>query len=96
MLTHRFKHPFSCIITGQSQCRKMTFVKRLIKHQAKMISQVPEVVIWHYSEFQPAYSYLSDKVTFKQGVPSDKQLKTYNVKLLIIDDMMSDMRRYFK
>ena len=30
-------------------------------------------------------------MTFKQEVPTDKQLKTYSGKLLIIDDLMSEM-----
>ena len=49
------------------------------------------MIIWCYSEFQPEYSHLSDKVTSKQGVPDDEQLKTYSGKLLIIDDLMSEL-----
>ena len=58
-----------------------------------MIQPVPEEIIWHYSEFYPAYSRLLDKATFKQGVPSDEQLKSYSGKLLIIDDLMSEMEQ---
>ena len=97
MTIHRCKHRFSCIIAGLSQCGKTTFVERLIKHQVQMIVPVRGGIIWHYSEFQPACTRLLGKVTFKQWVPSDEQLKTYSGKLLIIDDLMSNMRdRHFK
>ena len=96
MSTHQFKHPFSCIIAGPSQCGKTTFVERLIKHQDQMIHLVPKAIIWHYPEFQPAYLCLMDKVTFNQGIPTDEQLKTCSGKSLIIDDLMSEMGDSFK
>ena len=50
-----FKHPFSCIIAGPSQSGKTTFVVHLIKFRNEMVHPVPKAIIWHYSEFQPAY-----------------------------------------
>ena len=86
-----FKHPFSCIIAGPSQSGKTTFVVRLINNRYQMIYPTPKSVIWHYSEFQPAYEKMSNEVVFKKGVPTETQLKSYDDKLVIIDDLMSQM-----
>ena len=88
---HVFKHPFSCLVAGPSQSGKSTFVERLIKHRNEMIHPVPKPVIWHYSEFQPGYKSMLNEVTFKKGVPTDTQLKSYGGGLVIIDDLMSEM-----
>ena len=88
---HVFKHPFSCLIAGPSQSGKTTFVERLIKHRNEMIYPVPKAIIWHYSEFQPAYESMPNEVTFKKGVPTEAQLKSYSGNLVIIDDLMSEM-----
>ena len=86
-----FKHPFSCLVAGPSQSGKTTFVEQLIKHCDEMIHPVPKTIIWHYSAFQPAYESMSNVVTFKKGVPTDVQLKSYGDNLVIIDDLMSEM-----
>ena len=86
-----FKHPFSCLISGPSQSGKTTFVERLIKHRYQMIYPTPKSIIWHYSEFQPAYQSMHNEVTFKKGVPTETQLKSYAGSLVIIDDLMREM-----
>ena len=91
MATHQFKHLFSCLIAGPSQCAKTTFVESLIKHQTVMIFPVPKSVVWHYSEFQPAYLCLLNKMVFSAGTPSEEQLKTYSGKLVVNDDLTSAM-----
>ena len=88
---HVFKHPFSCLVAGPSQSGKTTFVEQLIKHCDEMIHPVPKAIIWHYSEFQPGYESMANEVTFKKGVPTDTQLKSYGGSLVIIDDLMSEM-----
>ena len=91
MTGHVFKHPFSCLIAGPSQSGKTTFVERLIEQRTEMILPTPSSVVWHYSEFQPAYERMVHDVTFKKGVPTETQLKSYGGKLVIIDDLMSEM-----
>ena len=88
---YTFKHPFSCLIAGPSQSGKTTFVERLIKHRNEMIFPPPKAIIWHYSELQPAYESMRDDVTFKKGVPTETQFKSYSGNLVIIDDLMSEM-----
>ena len=51
-----------------------------------MINPVPKVIIWHYSEFQPGYESMCNEVTFKKGVPTEIQLKSYGKNLVIIND----------
>ena len=88
---YTFKHPFSCLIAGPSQSGKTTFVERLINHCNEMIFPLPKAVVWHYSEFQSAYESMRDDVTFKKGVPTETQLKSYGGNLVIIDDLMREM-----
>ena len=88
---HVFKHPFSCLVAGPSQSDKTTFVECLIKFHEKMIFPTQKLVIWHYSEFQPAYERLTKAVTFKKRVPIETQLKTYSGNLVIIGNLMTEM-----
>ena len=87
----KIKHPFSCLVAGPFRSGKTTFVKRLIKFREEMIFPPPKLVIRHYSELQPAYERMTSVITFKKGVPTETQLKTYLGSLVIIDDLMSEM-----
>ena len=84
MTSHQFKHPFSCLIAGPSQCGKTTFVERLIKHHNEMIFPHLTEIIWHYAEFQEIYTWLAQNVSFKQGTPTEEQLKSYGGLLFCI------------
>ena len=88
---HVFKHPFSCLVAGPSQSGKTTFVERLIKLREEMIFPTPKLVIWYYSEFQPAYKRMTGVITVKKGVTTESQLKMYSGGLVIIVDLMHEM-----
>lgn len=84
-----FKHPFSCIIAGSSQCGKTVFTTNLITHLDEMISPRISCVIVSYTEDQPAYQNmcsLDSRVRLVKGRNFD--LVPGENTLLIIDDQM--------
>ena len=85
----RFMHPFTCLIAGPSGCGKTTFVKQLLDHKERMISPVPERVVWHYGEWQPMYDTMIG-VEFMEGLPDLKTLDKKRKTLIIIDDLMAE------
>lgn len=84
-----FKHPFTAMLSGSSGCGKTFWVLKLLKNASEMIQPAPSRVIWHYSIWQEAYNELSG-VEFKQGPPTEKDIKSYRDSLLIIDDLMTE------
>jgi len=63
-------------------------------HAASMISPAPEVIYWCYTEWQPMYKDLSRVgIIMTEGLPDLKEMKSdMKPKLLILDDMMEDMK----
>ena len=57
----RFIHPFTCIVSGPTQCGKTEWTKNLIKYKNDMIVPPPENIIWSYKSWQPAYEELANK-----------------------------------
>ena len=84
-----FEHPFTAMISGPSGSGKTTFVMKLLKNASEMIKPLPSRIIWHYSIWQNSYKDLVG-VEFKQGPPSEEDIKTYHDSLLIIDDLMTE------
>ena len=65
------------------------FVKNLINHP-HWISP-PEMIVWCYREWRPAYEFLKERVRFIQDIPEDDEKIVRNTgvcHLLIFDDMM--------
>ena len=87
----RWKHPFTCIVAGQTGCGKITFVTCMLRHAAAIIDPPPESVTWCYGEWQEAYAtmYLVD-VRFDEGLPSTNMVDTATRNLTIIEDLMAE------
>jgi hypothetical protein len=88
----RLQHPFTCIVAAPTKAGKTTFVARLIQHANEMITPPPEQIIWCYSEWQPAYDKLSE-VHFCQGLPDEDMLREKMPKLVVLDDLMAEVRK---
>ena len=88
-------HPFTAIVCGPTKAGKTVLVKNLVRASRQLITPPPEKIYWCYSEWQPAYEELLDKVTFLEGVP-DTQLFKEDVKtpkLVILDDLMQNVKK---
>lgn len=85
----KFKHPFTCIVSGPTKSGKTTFVHELLKNVEKFINPVPEKIWWFYGEdFVPL-----DKVIYLKGPPDLTLIKQHSPQpqLIIIDDLMHEM-----
>ena len=91
----KFKHPFTCAISGSSKCGKTEFLRRLLN--SKYIQPPPERVIVLYKRWQPLYDKIKDilpKPEFYRGIPenidSDSIFDVSKRNLVIFDDLMTD------
>lgn len=91
----RLQHPFSCVVSGPSNCGKTYFVKSLIENASKIISHKIENIVYIYSCWQPIYDELLKicQINFINGIPEslcdDTLLPTNKNNLIVIDDLMN-------
>lgn len=91
----RFKHPCTGLLAGGTGCGKTQFTKRLVENRDVMFDTPFQRVVWHYTEWQPAYKELRDHcgVEFVEGVPSLQDFPPNKPPtLLIIDDCMDQLK----
>lgn len=86
MIDPRLRHPFTSIVAGPTMCGKTEFCRRLI--QGDSITPKIDNVIWCYSEWQPTYEVLKDRVHFVEGLISSDELDPNKTNLVVIDDLM--------
>ena len=88
-----FKHPFTCLLSGPTSSGKTVFVMKLIKDQVSLISPPVKKVIYCYSQWQDVFNEMRMDfgVTFVQGLPSEDMLRESIPKLLLVDDLMSEI-----
>lgn len=91
----RWHHPCNGIFVGSTGCGKTQFTKRLVENRDVMFNTRFERVVWHYTEWQPAYKDLRDRcrVQFVEGVPSLQDFPpNQGPTLLIIDDCQDQLK----
>ena len=64
----RWKHPFTCVISGPTQNGKTHFVTQFLKYLPDMMNPPTDEVIWCYGEWQPGYETMGG-VMFVEGLP---------------------------
>ena len=84
----RFKHPFTCVVSGPSQCGKSTFCVDVIKNLKQLCTEPKfSAIVWCFSE-SSAVPKLSN-VTFHKGIPNLKNA-TGKPMLIILDDLLQE------
>ena len=88
----RWSHPFTCLVAGSTGSGKSIFVEKLIKHRNEMIYPIPEEIILCYKIWQPSYERLKiQNVKFVEGLPGETILDGAKSRLIVIDDLMSEV-----
>ena len=83
----KFKHPFTCIISGPSSCGKSTFIMKVLQ-DLTLIDPKPENVYYCYAERQPMYNHLKGNIEFIEGLMNFENIDSNKRNLIIIDDLM--------
>lgn len=89
------KHPFRLIAAGPSSSGKTVFVRRLLEHNNELttLRENPLSVTWVYGQWQEIYNQpIPDvEISYTRSLPSETEIKTNNTKLIVIDDLMSEL-----
>jgi hypothetical protein len=87
----KFKHPFTCLVSGPTQSGKTYFVEKIIKNIDKIIEPVPTKIIWCYGEYQDRYDSFPDNIILCEGLSGLEEIDRDERNLLIIDDLMQEV-----
>jgi len=93
----RFKHPFTCIVSGPSGSGKSSFTLRLVQHLHSLCTE-PNFsggIIWCYSEKsavpRETLFSLHKNVSFHEGVPQNFDNDHGRPCLIILHDLLNEM-----
>ena len=94
--TFKLKHPFTCLVVGPTKSGKSYYVYELLKNVKDVISPPPEEIYFVFSEWQPLYDEIVKNVPGIKMIENTVDLNQLKSdisvpKLLILDDMMSEM-----
>jgi hypothetical protein len=94
----KFQHPFTCLLVGPTKSGKTLFTYKFIHNASKLVTPSPQRIYFVYSEWQPLYNQMVHAVPnlkMVEGMIDLAELKKdpETPKLLIIDDMMSEMAK---
>ena len=85
-----FQHPFTCLVSGPTQCGKTHFTIKLLQNLRTSMSPVPKKVFWCQGQEQK-FPGMPSFVAIIEGLPSIDQLVDGNEPaLIIIDDLMQE------
>ena len=93
MFDPRLIAPFCSIVAGPSQSGKSEFIRKFLLNISDLVFPVPEEIIYCFSEWQPMYDDLKSKmdIVFIHGLPDTDNLICDKHRLIIIDDLMSEI-----
>jgi hypothetical protein len=90
-----FDHPFSCILSGPSQCGKTVFLSKILKAPHLYINEPLTRVIWCYgvkniSQMARIQNVSYLPIEFVEGVPDLEDVDIDGEKVLVVlDDLMA-------
>ena len=87
----RWKHPFTCVVSGPTSCGKTQFVSRFLQHVNDLAVPLPEKIFWFYGEWQKAYADMKiSNLHFVEGVPNAEVADPNVANLVVIDDLLAE------
>lgn len=91
----RLKQPFTAILAGPTSSGKSHIVFRLIRHRVEMINTIMTEVIYCLPAGQkisiPDFIRHDPDVRFHQGIPDFAEFTDGKPRLMVLDDLMSDV-----
>jgi len=89
----KFKHAFSCIVSGPSRSGKTSFVVRFFQNLRHLCTEqkFAGVVVWCYGEKSAVPSNLYANIRIHEGVPEDFGSANSEPSLVILDDLLKDV-----
>ena len=87
----RWKHPFTCIVSGPTSSGKTQFVMRFLQHAEEMVTPPPQKIFYFYGEWQDSFSKLKlPNTLFIEGLPKIDDFNSRVTNLVIIDDLLAE------
>ena len=90
---YKFRHPFTCMVTGPTMSGKTILVRRILQHFNQLISINTNKlkILWTYGQWQELFNQniINVSVQYLPGLPSLEDLKDIN--LVVIDDLMNEI-----
>ena len=91
----KFRHPFSCIVSGPSGSGKSSFVIRFLQNLRHLCTE-PSFgggIVWCYDEKSavPSHHKLTTNVRYNEGVTEDFGSANGEPCLVILDDLLTDV-----
>ena len=91
----RFRHPFSCIVSGPSGSGKSSFVIRFLQNLDYLCTESTFAggIVWCYGEKSavPSRHQLPANVRYNEGVPEDFGSANGEPFLVILEDLLNDV-----
>jgi hypothetical protein len=87
----KFKHPFTCLISGPTQSGKTYFVENILKNITETIEPTPTKIIWCYGEYQDRYDSFPNNIILREGLEGLDEIDKNERNLVIIDDLMQEI-----
>ena len=85
---YKFRHPFTCMISGPTMSGKTVLVRRILEHYKELTTiSGPMKVLWCYGQWQNLYRNIPNvEIEYMPGLPEET-----NCKILVLDDLMSEL-----
>ncbi len=83
-----FRHPFTCLVSGPTQCGKTHFTLRVLANVKKMVTPAPARIIWCRGEDQDLE--VPEGVEIHDGLDVINEIDGSEPILLILDDLMQE------
>lgn len=91
----KFKHPFTCIVSGPTGSGKTVFVRRLLKNYKLLttIKAEPLRVLYCYGQYQHGVKSDIPKVIIHavEGLANEDEINSFRPHLIVIDDLMTEL-----
>ena len=92
----KFKHPFTCIVSGMTSSGKTLLVRNILKNWKSLINLDKNnlKVLWCYGQMQELYNKPIENVEtiYFQGKPLQNSIEKFKPDIIVLDDLMENLK----